>query len=161
MVCGISFVFRGISLPKCCFLYLESRSYSKKSAFFRKKTKSFDSKNEVLAPLTLRFFGKKRRFSTVKTPSFSGRFSICLQDVEIQSFAKPSNTRKISGEFLLTENSRATKLMNLKIVNRYLRKSPQMVKNVKSEIAGRKVENGKGKISLKMAKRGEMKDEKE
>ena len=61
----------------------------------------------------------------------------------------------------MTENSRATKLMNLKIVNRYLRKSPQMVKNVKSEIAGRKVENGKGKISLKMAKRGEMKDEKE
>ena len=36
-----------------------------------------------------------------------------------------------------------------------------MVKNVKSEIVGRKVENGKGKISLKMAKRGERKDEKE
>ena len=36
-----------------------------------------------------------------------------------------------------------------------------MVKNVKSEIAGRKVENGKGKISLKMAKRGKMKDKKE
>ena len=31
-----------------------------------------------------------------------------------------------------------------------------MVKNVKSEIVGRKVENGKGKISLKMAKRGEI-----
>lgn len=52
-------------------------------------------------------------------------------------------------------------LMKLKIVNRFLRKSPQMVKNVKSEIAGRKVVNGKGKISLKMAKRGERKDEKE
>ena len=36
-----------------------------------------------------------------------------------------------------------------------------MVKNVKSEIVGRKVENGKGKMSLKMAKRGKRKDEKE
>ena len=59
----------------------------KKTAFFLKKTKSFGSKNEVLAPLTLRFLGKRRRFSTVKTPSFSGRFSICLQGVEIQFFA--------------------------------------------------------------------------
>ena len=62
---------------------------------------------------------------------------------------------------LSTENSQAMKLMNLKIVNRFLRKNPQMVKNVKSEIAGRKVENGKGKMSLKMAKRGKMKDGKE
>ena len=36
-----------------------------------------------------------------------------------------------------------------------------MVKNVKSEIVGQKVENGKGKMSLKMAKRGKMKDGKE
>ena len=36
-----------------------------------------------------------------------------------------------------------------------------MVKNVKSEIVYRKVVNGKGKMSLKMAKRGKMKDEKE
>ena len=78
---------------------------NEKTAFFRKKTKSFDSKDFVLASLTLRFFGKKRRFSTVKTPSFSGRFSICLQGVEIQSFAKPSNTRKISSKFPPAENS--------------------------------------------------------
>ena len=56
------------------------------TAFFQKKTKSFDSKDFVLAPLTLRFLGKRRRFLTVKTPSFSGRSSICLQDIEIQSF---------------------------------------------------------------------------
>ena len=57
---------------------------------------------------------------------------------------------------LSTENSQAMKLMNLKIVNHNLRKNPQMVKNVKSEIVCRKVVNGKGKISLKMAKRGEI-----
>ena len=62
--------------------------------FFLKKTKSFDSKNEVLAPQTLRFFGKRRRFSTIKTPSFSGRSSIHLQTPEIQFIAKLSNTRK-------------------------------------------------------------------
>ena len=39
---------------------------------------------------------------------------------------------------LSTENSRAMKLKGLKIVNRFLRKNPQMVKNVKSEIARRK-----------------------
>ena len=33
----------------------------RKRRFFLKKTKSFGSKNEVLAPLTLRFFRKKRR----------------------------------------------------------------------------------------------------
>ena len=71
----------------------------KKTAFFLEKTKSFDSKDEVLAPLTLRFLEKRRRFPTVKTPSFSGRFSICLQGIEIQSFAQPSNTRKISSKF--------------------------------------------------------------
>ena len=75
------------------------------TAFFQKKTKSFDSKDFVLAPLTLRFLGKRRRFLTVKTPSFSGRFSICLQGIEIQSFAQPSNTRKISSKFPMTENS--------------------------------------------------------
>ena len=116
MVCGISFVFRGISLPKCCFLYLESRSYSKKSVFFRKKTKSFDSKNEVLAPLTLRFFGKRRRFSTVKTPCFSDRSLIYLQLAVRQLITKPSNTRKISMRKLSTENSQAMKLKELKIV---------------------------------------------
>ena len=77
----------------------------KNTAFFQKKTKSFDSKDFVLALLTLRFFGKRRRFLTVKTPSFSGRFSICLQGVEIQSLAKPSNTRKISSKFPSAENS--------------------------------------------------------
>lgn len=87
------------------------------TAFFRKKTKSFDSKDFVLAPLTLRFLEKRRRFPTVKTPSFSGRFSICLQGVEIQSFAQPSNTRKISSKFPMTENSRAMKLKELKVVN--------------------------------------------
>ena len=97
---------------------------NEKTPSFQKKTKSFDSKNEVLALLTLRFFGKKRRFSTVKTPSFSGRFSICLQGVEIQSFAKPSNTRKISSKFFPAENSRAMKLKKLKIVKlQCLRKS--------------------------------------
>ena len=64
--------------------------------FFLKKTKSFDSKNEVLALLTLRFLEKRRRFSTVKTPSFSGRSSIHLQTAEIQSTIKTSNTQKIS-----------------------------------------------------------------
>ena len=138
MVCGISFVFRSVFLPKCCFLFIQIGSLSKNTAFFRKKTKSFDSKNEVLAPLTLRFFGKRRRFSTVKTPSFFSRFSICLQLAVRQLIAKPSNTRKISMRKLSTENSRATKLKGLKIVNRFLRKNPQMVKNVKSEIVCRK-----------------------
>ena len=53
---------------------------------FQKKTKSFASKNFVSAPLTLRFLGKGRRFPTVKTPSFFSWFSICLQDVELQTF---------------------------------------------------------------------------
>lgn len=45
--------------------------------------------------------------------------------------------------------------MSLKIVNHNLRKNPQMVKNVKSEIVYRKVVNGKGKMSLKRGgKRG-------
>ena len=43
---------------------------------------------------------------------------------------------------LSTENSRAMKLKGLKIVNHNLCKNPQMVKNVKSEIVCRKVENG-------------------
>ena len=80
-------MFRGVSLPKCCFLYLESRSYSKKSAFLSKKTKSFDSKNEVSTLLTLRFFRIRRRFPTVKTPSFFSSSSIYLQCIEIQPFA--------------------------------------------------------------------------
>ena len=154
-------MFRGVCRPKCCFLYLKSRSFSKKSAFLSKKTKSFDSKNEVSTLLTLRFFRIRRRFSTVKTPSFSGRSSMYLQLVVRQLIAKPSNTRKISMRKLSTENSRAMKLKGLKIVNRFLRKNPQMVKNVKSKIAGRKVVNGKEKMSLKMAKRGKRKDEKE
>ena len=62
--------------------------------FFLKKTKSFESENEVLAPLTLRFLEKRRRFPTIKTPSFSGRSSIHLQTPEIQFIAKLSNTRK-------------------------------------------------------------------
>ena len=111
------FVFWGDFRAKRHFQNDKKVASNENTAFFRKKTKSFDSKNEVLALLTLRFFGKRRRFSTVKTPSFSGRFSICLQDIEIQSFAKPLNTRKISGEFLLTENSRAMELKELKIVN--------------------------------------------
>ena len=85
--------------------------------FFLKKTKSFASKDFVLALLTLRFLEKRRRFPTVKTPSFSGRFSICLQDVEIQPFAQPLNTRKISSKFPPAENSRAMKLKELKILN--------------------------------------------
>ena len=49
----------------------------------------------------------------------------------------------------------ALELMSLKIGNQNLRKNSQMVKNVKSEIAGRKVVNGKGKMSLKRGgKRG-------
>ena len=67
MVCGISFVFRGAFLPKYCFLYIEIGSFSKKSAFLSKKTKSFVSKNEVSAPLTLRFLGIKRRFPSSNT----------------------------------------------------------------------------------------------
>ena len=62
--------------------------------FFLKKTKSFDSKNEVLAPLTLRFLEKRRRFPTVKTPSFFSRSSTYLQIVEIQFIINTSNTRK-------------------------------------------------------------------
>ena len=73
--------------PKSHFSEDKRDAIEKKTAFFRKKTKSFDSKDFVLALLTLRFLEKRRRFSTVKTPSFSGRFSICLQGVEIQSFA--------------------------------------------------------------------------
>ena len=111
------FVFWGDFRVKRHFQNDKKVASNENTAFFRKKTKSFDSKDFVLAPLTLRFFGKRHRLSTVKTPSFSGRFSICLQDIEIQSFAKPSNTRKISGEFLLTKNSRAMKLKGLKIVN--------------------------------------------
>ena len=72
---------------KCHFQNDKKIASNEKTAFFQKKTKSFDSKDFVLAPLTLRFFGKRRRLSTVKTPSFSGRFSICSQGVEIQSFA--------------------------------------------------------------------------
>ena len=75
------------------------------TAFSLKKTKSFDSKDEVLAPLTLRFFGKRRRFPTVKTPSFSDRSSIYLQLIVRQLVTKPSNTRKISSKFLSAENS--------------------------------------------------------
>ena len=67
MVCGISFVFRGAFLSKYCFLYIEIGSFSKKSAFLSKKTKSFVSKNEVSAPLTLRFLGIKRRFPSSNT----------------------------------------------------------------------------------------------
>ena len=78
---------------------------NEKTPSFRKKTKSFVSKNEVLAPLTLRFLEKRRRFLTVKTPSFSGRASICLQCVEIQFLAQPLNTRKISSKFPPAENS--------------------------------------------------------
>ena len=103
--------------PKSHFSEDKRDAIEKKTAFFRKKTKSFDSKDFVLALLTLRFLEKRRRFSTVKTPSFSGRFSICLQSVEIQSFAKPSNTRKISSKFPPAENSRVMKLKELKIVN--------------------------------------------
>ena len=74
----------------------KKKSIDEKTAFFLKKTKSFDSKDFVLAPLTLRFFGKRRRFSTVKTPSFFSRSSIRLQLTVRQLVAKPSNTRKIS-----------------------------------------------------------------
>ena len=84
--------------------------------FLLKKTKSFDSKNEVLAPLTLRFLEKRRRFPTIKTPSFSGRSSIHLQTPEIQFIAKLSNTRKNFRAMLLSDFSQATKLKTLKIV---------------------------------------------
>ena len=111
------FVFWGDFRVKWHFQNDKKIASNENTAFFLKKTKSFDSKDFVLALLTLRFLEKRRRFSTVKTPSFSGRFSICLQGVEIQSFAKPSNTRKISSKFPMTENSRAMKLKELKIVN--------------------------------------------
>ena len=48
---------------------------------------------------------------------FFSQSSICLQDIEIQSFAQPLNIRKISSKFPLTKNSQATKLKELKIVN--------------------------------------------
>ena len=88
-----------------------------KTAFFLKKTKSFDSKDFVSAPLTLRFIGKKRRFLTIKTPSFFSRVLRLLQTIIRQHITKPSNTPKISMRQLSTENSQATKLKELKIVN--------------------------------------------
>ena len=83
----------------------KKKSTGEKMPFFLKKTKSFGAKDEVLAPLTLRFLEKRRRFLTVKTPSFSGRSSIYLQLVVRQLVAKPSNTRKISSKFPPAENS--------------------------------------------------------
>ena len=88
-----------------------------KTAFFLKKTKSFDSKDFVSAPLTLRFFGKKRRFPTIKTPSFFSRSLRFLQTVTRQYITKPSNTPKISMRRSRQKNSQATKLKELKIVN--------------------------------------------
>lgn len=118
------FVFWGDFRVKRHFQNDKKVASNEKTAFFRKKTKSFDSKNEVLALLTLRFFGKKRRFSTVKTPSFSDRSLIYLQLAVRQLITKPSNTRKISMRKLSTKNSRAMKLKGLKIVNlQCLRKS--------------------------------------
>ena len=86
------FVFWGDFRVKWHFQNDKKVASNENTAFFRKKTKSFDSKDFVLALLTLRFLEKRRRFPTIKTPSFFSRFSICLQDIEIQSFAKPSNT---------------------------------------------------------------------
>ena len=111
------FVFWGDFRVKRHFQNDKKVASNENTAFFRKKTKSFDSKDEVLAPLTLRFFGKRRRFSTVKTPCFSDRSSIYLQLAVRQLITKPSNTRKISMRKLSTENSRAMKLKGLKIVN--------------------------------------------
>ena len=90
---------------------------AEKTPFFLKKTKSFDSKNEVLAPLTLRFFGKRRRFPTVKTPSFFKQSSIYSQQSKTQEFIKRSNTRKNFTFLLSTDFSQAMKLKTLKIVN--------------------------------------------
>ena len=103
--------------PKSHFSEDKRDTIEKKTAFFLKKTKSFYSKDFVLALLTLRFLEKRRRFLTVKTPSFFNRSSIYLQLVVRQLIAKPSNTRKISMRKLSTENSQAMKLKELKIVN--------------------------------------------
>ena len=65
--------------PKSHFSEDKRDTIEKKTAFFLKKTKSFDSKDFVLALLTLRFLEKRRRYSTVNTPSFFSRSSICLQ----------------------------------------------------------------------------------
>ena len=69
-----------------------------------KRRKNFSKRRS--AELKRRLFPKKRRVSGAKTSSFeskdfvfSGQLSICLQDIEIQSFAKPLNTRKISSKF--------------------------------------------------------------
>ena len=90
---------------------------NKKTPSFQKKTKSFVSKNEVLAPLTLRFSGKRRRFPTVKTPSFFKQSSIYSQQSKTQEFIKRSNTRKNFTFLLPTDFSQAMKLKTLKIVN--------------------------------------------
>ena len=84
---GIFSCFEVIFVQNGTFKMIRRLPRMKKTPFFLKKTKSFDSKDFVLALLTLRFLEKRRRFLTVKTPSFSGRPSICLQGVEIQSFA--------------------------------------------------------------------------
>ena len=96
-------MFRGDFRPKRHLSRNEIKLHGQKMPFFLKKTKSFESENEVLAPLTLRFLEKRRRFSTVKTPSFFSRSSIYLQLVVRQLVAKPSNTPKISMRQLSTE----------------------------------------------------------
>ena len=109
-------MFRGDFRPKRHLSRNEIKLHGQKMPFFLKKTKSFDSKNEVLAPLTLRFFGKRRRFPTVKTPSFFKQSSIYSQQSKTQEFIKRSNTRKNFTFLLSTDFSQAMKLKTLKIV---------------------------------------------
>ena len=110
-------MFRGDFRPKRHLSRNEIKLHGQKTPSFRKKTKSFVSKNEVLAPLTLRFFGKRRRFPTVKTPSFFKQSSIYSQQSKTQEFIKRSNTRKNFTFLLPTDFSLAMKLKTLKIVN--------------------------------------------
>ena len=84
---GIFLLFRACFRPIHRLLKDKTKFRENKTPPFQNKTKTFDSKDFVLALLTLRFLEKRRCFPTVKTPSFSGRFSMCLQDIEIQSFA--------------------------------------------------------------------------
>ena len=114
----------------------------------------------------------KRSFSTTNSSFYQNKtpFSVFKYGVLFSSIAKifTSSWRIViylcllfSQNFQcrqsLSVSGLVLELMSLKIVNRFLRKNPQMVKNVKSEIVCRKVVNGKGKMSLKRAKRGERK----
>ena len=131
----------GVSFQKDEVFCLVKRSLSSaNSSFFRNKTPFSVLNYGVLFSSIAKFFTSDWKVVIYHCILFSQNFQ-----------------RGLSSSVL----RHALELMSLKIVNRFLRKNPQMVKNVKSEIVGRKVENGKGKMSLKRAKRGEKKDGKE